>query len=153
MAKRILVPLDRTPVSETVVPVVGAMARGDGATVRLLHVAPVPRTHLTEEGRVLAYADQEMASLESYALDFLRTIAAQLDGAGDVECRVRFGDPVDEILGEAEDFGADLIVVTTETRGTLRRAVLGSVADQVLRKAAAPVLLMRPGGAGAGWCG
>ena len=65
MAKRILVPLDRSPVSETVVPIVGAMARGDGSTVRLLQVAPVPRTHLTEEGRILAYADQEMARLEA----------------------------------------------------------------------------------------
>lgn len=153
MAKRILVPLDRSPVSETVVPIVGAMARGDGSTVRLLQVAPVPRTHLTEEGRILAYADQEMASLESHGLDYLRTIAAQLEGAGDVECTVRFGDPVEEILAEAEDFGADLIVVTTETRGTLRRAVLGSVADQVLRKAEAPVLLMRPGDADARCCG
>lgn len=58
---------------------------------------------------------------------------------------VRFGDPVAEILREAEEFGADLIAVTTEGRSAVGRTVLGSVAEQVVRKADTPVVLMRPG--------
>jgi len=145
MAKRILVPLDQSPAAEVVVPLVADIARGSGATVRLLQVAPVPRNRVSEEGRVLAYADQEMERLETEGLDYLRTVEMQFDGAGDVECVVRFGDPVPEILQEAEAFGADLIAVTTEGRSAVGRTLLGSVAEQVVRKADAPVMLVRPG--------
>ncbi len=58
---------------------------------------------------------------------------------------MRFGDPVDEILREAEAFDADLIAVTTQGRSALGRTVLGSVAEQIVKKADAPVMLVRPG--------
>jgi nucleotide-binding universal stress UspA family protein len=58
---------------------------------------------------------------------------------------VRFGDPVAEILREAEEFEADLVAVTTVGRSALGRTVLGSVAEQIVKKADAPVMLMRPG--------
>jgi len=145
MAKRILVPLDQSPAAEVVVSLVADMARGSGATVRLLHVAPAPRNRLGEQGRVLANAAQEMTRLEAERLDYLRAVEMQVDGAGDVECVVRFGDPVVEILHEAEAFGADLIAVTTEGRSAVGRTVLGSVAEQVVRKADVQVMLIRPG--------
>ena len=49
MAKRILVPLDRS--DRTIVPVVAALARGAGATVRLLRVLPVPEMRVANYGR------------------------------------------------------------------------------------------------------
>jgi nucleotide-binding universal stress UspA family protein len=58
---------------------------------------------------------------------------------------VRFGDPVAEILRDAEQFKADLIAVSTGTRSALGRALLGSVAEQIVRKADVPVMLLRPG--------
>lgn len=58
-----------------------------------------------------------------------------------MESVVRFGDAVTEILREAEDFGADLIVVSTAGRSGLKRAVLGSVAETVFRRARTPVVL------------
>jgi nucleotide-binding universal stress UspA family protein len=61
-----------------------------------------------------------------------------------VERRVRFGAPVEEIVNEAEAFDADLIIVTTTSRSSLKRGVLGSVAEQVMRRAKPPVLLLRP---------
>jgi nucleotide-binding universal stress UspA family protein len=145
MAKRILVPLDQTVDAEAIVPVVADLARGAGATVRLLHVAPVPNNVVNDDGRVVAYADQETARLEADGLDYLRTIEAQLDGIP-IECVVRFGDPLPEILFEAEAFGADLIAVTTTGRHALGRLLLGSVAEQVLRKAPTAVMLVRPAG-------
>ena len=72
MAKRILVPLDQSPVAEIVVPLVAAAARGAGATVRLLLVAPVPQNQVGEDGRVVAYADQEMARLDADGGDAVR---------------------------------------------------------------------------------
>jgi nucleotide-binding universal stress UspA family protein len=144
MAKRILVPLDLSLTAEQVVPLVADAARGGGGTVRLLHVAPVPALRVTPEGRVLAYADQETDRLTVEGLDYLHTMELHLDGVP-VESVVRFGEPVAEILREAEDFGADLIAVTTAGRSGLRRMAFGSVAEQVFRKAEVPVLLYHTG--------
>lgn len=144
MAKRILVPLDRSPEAEPVIPIVADTARAGHAVVRLLHVAPEPEVQMDARGRVVAYADQEMVRLGNEALDYLRTVELYFDGV-QVETIVRFGDPVSEILHEAEAFGADLIAVTATGRSGIGRAVLGSVAEHVYRKAKVPVMLIRPG--------
>ena len=62
-----------------------------------------------------------------------------------MECVVRCGDPVQEILLESEAFGADLIAVATAGRSGLGRTVLGSVAEQVFRKSRLPVVLYHLG--------
>lgn len=142
MAKRILVPLDRSGASASVLPLVADIARGGGGTVRLLHVAPVPREHVSDDGRVVAYASQEMERVERSRLDYLRGIGAQLDGVP-VESVVRFGDPAEEIVREADAFGADLIAVTSEDRGWLAH-LRGGVADRVFHRADVPVLVMNP---------
>lgn len=134
MNKRVLVPLDTTEATEDLLPIV-AMLAAAGAAVRLMHVAPVPDNVVTPEGRTVAYADQEMARVQALVSDALRDTAARLhDGVDHV---VRFGDPATEILTEAETFGADTMVVTTGTRSSVKRALLGSVAEAVLRHARA----------------
>ncbi len=141
MAKRILVPLDQTVQAEQVVDLVADMARGGGATVRLMHVAPVP-DNVVSDGRVVAYADQEMTRLESEGLDYLRAVEVRMNGFP-VDSVVRFGDPTREILTEAEALGADLIVMCTKAASGISRVMLGSVAEQVLRKAGPAVMLLR----------
>jgi universal stress protein A len=143
MAKRILVPLDQSELGESAVPVIVDAAHGGRATVRLLHVAPPPGNRVDAGGRIVAYADQEMERLRSEGMDYLLAVKGQF-GETPVECAVRFGDPVTEILADAEDFGADLIAVTTAGRSGVTRALFGSVAEQVLRKAHPAVMLMRP---------
>ncbi len=144
MAKRILVPLDGSVTAEALLDVVADTARGGGAAVRLLRVAPLLNSLVGADGRVVAYADQEMEREEAEALDYLRSVEGRLAGI-DVDYIVRFGQPLDEILREADAFNADLIAVGTAGRSGLSRAILGSVAEQVVRKAAVPVLLFRAG--------
>jgi len=144
MVKRILVPLDETVQAESMVEAVAALSRGTGAVVRLLHVAPTPDAVFDEDGRVLAYSDQEAARFEAAALDYLRTVEVAFDGA-QVECAVRFGDPVAQILEDAEAWNADLIAMATRGRGGIGRVLLGSVAEQVFRKASTAVSLYRAG--------
>jgi nucleotide-binding universal stress UspA family protein len=84
-----------------------------------------------------------MARQEAEAMDYLRMIEARLGGIA-VDCVVRFGDAVGEILHEADAFGADLIAVTTVGRSGIGRSALGSVADRVFRKAGTAVLMFRP---------
>jgi nucleotide-binding universal stress UspA family protein len=141
MPKKILLPLGGRDADEAVMPVVGAVARDTGAVVRLLRVYPVPETVMGNHGRVVAYADQEMARLTAEGLEGLELAETQLDGVP-VERIVRFGDPAEEILLEAEAFGADLIAVSDRSHW-LRRALAPGVAEQVSRKAEVPVLALR----------
>jgi nucleotide-binding universal stress UspA family protein len=143
MAKRILLPLDRSDVAEAIVPLVADLARGAGAMVRLLHVAPVPGNVVSKEGRVVALADQEMERLKAEGLEYLQAIAARL--AIPAECVVRFGTGAEEILREAQAWDADLITVSTTGKSGLKRTVMGSVAEQVFRRAPVPVVLYHPG--------
>jgi nucleotide-binding universal stress UspA family protein len=139
--KRILVPLDFKIEPDAVTRVVADAARGAGATVRLLHVAPVSDAVVDSTGHIIAYADQESARLEAEALDYLRSLEIAFDDVP-VEAVVRFGDPAEEILREADEFGADLIVLTTP-RGMISRC-FGGTATRVWRGADAAVMLLKP---------
>jgi universal stress protein A len=148
MAKRILVPLDTRDDSEAIVPVVAAMAQRSGGSVRLLRVSPLPERVVGPYGRTIAYSDQEMARVTAEGLDDLQRVEAELHGVP-VDSVVRFGDPVTEILLEAEAFDADLIALAASPRGRLRRAVAPGVADRLIAKAPVPTLVLHGSGEGA----
>jgi nucleotide-binding universal stress UspA family protein len=145
--KRILVPLELNTDPHTILDFVADAAHGPGATVRLLHVAPVPGCVVDADGRTIAYASQEGARLEAEALDYLRTLEMQLDGIP-VEAAVRFGDPAEEILAGADDFGADLIAFAVPADRGLSRAALCSTVGRVWGRASAAVVLLRQPAAG-----
>jgi nucleotide-binding universal stress UspA family protein len=134
--KRILVPLKGTAGDEAVLSVVAPAASAVGATLRLMHVAPIPRNLVSEAGRVVMYADQEMGRLNAQWLSYLAGVAATLHDTA-TECVVRFGDPAPEIVAEAEAWGAELIALTT-TRG--RRFGWRRIVEAVSRKVRIPVL-------------
>ena len=139
MAKRILVPLDRSAASEAVLPIVADLARSAGSTVRLLNVQPVPSLVTAEYGRVVAYKDQEMARLEAEGQIYLQGIEAALHGIP-VERVVRFGAPAEEILVEADAWDAELIVMAARQTTWLPRLYGGDVGREVSRRATIPVL-------------
>jgi nucleotide-binding universal stress UspA family protein len=141
MAKKILAPIDGREQSERIVPVVAALARGAGSTVRLLRVFPVPEAVIDPSGRTIAYADQEISRLTAEGLDQLAHIEAELEGIP-VERVVRFGEPAEEIRLEAAAFSADLVTLAATRRGRLRSALLPGVAERVARDAAVPTLVL-----------
>jgi nucleotide-binding universal stress UspA family protein len=142
MAKRILTPIDGREQSETIVPVIAALARGAGSTVRLLRVFPVPEQVIGPYGRTIAYVDQEMSRLTAEGLDQLAHVEAELEGIP-VERAVRFGEPAEEIRLEAEAFNADLVAFATTRRSRLGSALVPSVAERVVRDAPVPTLVLR----------
>ena len=143
MAKRILVAFDRTTPAYELLDVIGALMRGGGAAVRLLHVAPTPDSIVDADGRTIVYSDQEGERLRAEAFDALRAFEVHLGDDG-VECAVRFGDPAREIVREAEEFRADLIAMPARCHTGVRRLLFGSVAEKVARHAPMPVMLLRP---------
>jgi nucleotide-binding universal stress UspA family protein len=140
MAKRILVPLDRSEHAEAVLPIVADIARSSGATVRLMTVAGVPEQKFGDYGRVVAYESQEVERVTYSRLDYLRGAEAWLEGVP-VESVVRFGDPAAEIAHEVKAFGADLVAVTAPRRGWFGR-LFGSMATAIRRKTTVPLLVL-----------
>jgi len=143
MAKRILVPLDGSDSAEAAAALAADLARGSGGEVRLLHVQPVPEHRVTDTGRVVAYADQEMERLDAEGRDYLESVEARL-GPVPAESVVRFGEPDREILVEADAYGADLIVLTTPRRGWLERFTGRGLGEKLLHTSPVPVVLVRP---------
>jgi nucleotide-binding universal stress UspA family protein len=140
MAKRILIPVGPSESADAGIPLVADLARSNGAIVRLLTVYPVPRLEAGRAG--IPYADRDIDRLRRAGLRRLDSVAARLEGVP-VERVVRFGEPVEEILIEAEVFGADLIALSTG-HGVWRSKFLGrGIADRVFRRAVVPVLLLR----------
>ena len=142
MAKRILVPLDGSETAEAAAILAGDLARSSGGQVRLLQVRPVPEHRVSTAGRVVAYADQEMERLSAEGRDYLETVETRL-GPVPTEAIVRFGEPEEEILVEAEAFDADLIVVTAEKRGWLGRLAGRGLGERLLQDSPVPVALVR----------
>ncbi len=142
MAKRVLVPIDGSERSEAIVPIVAALARESGATVRLLRVYPVPERVIGNNGQTIVYADQEMAGLTAAGQDALEHVETQLHGVP-VERVVRFGDAAEEIAHEAEAFGADIIALTASPRGRIRRVFAPDITERVAEKVSVPTLVVR----------
>jgi len=141
-AKRILVPLDGSEGSEAAADLAAELARGSGGDVRLLQVHPVPEHRVSSTGRVVAYADQEMERISAEGRDYLESVEARL-GPVPAESVVRFGEPAQEILVEAEAFDADLIVLTTDRRGWLARLTGYGLGERLLHASPVPVVLVR----------
>src|SRR5262245_60933942 len=142
MTKRILTPIDGRVESEAIVPVVAALARGAGSTVRLLRVFPVPEHVVGPYGRTVAYVDQEMARLTAEGLDELGHIEAEVDGVP-VERVRRFGEAAEEIRLEAEAYNADLVTLATTRRSRLGKALAPGVAERLEADSTVPTLVLR----------
>ena len=141
LIKTILVPLDGSAGSESVLWTVGELARAQGARVRLLRVAAAATVIRAADERVVAFADQETARVEHEEAAYLKHAARDLAGIP-VETVVRFGDPAAEIVSEAEASGADLVAMATHQRSGVARVLKGSVAERVERAATVPVVLV-----------
>jgi nucleotide-binding universal stress UspA family protein len=132
---RILVPLDQSPLGEAKLPVAMAQARAFGAELILLHV--LPPEALDASGAV--------SPEEARARAYLDTVAARMRAEGVTAYGVvRAGQAAATILDEARERAVELIVLGANVRTNLPRAFLGSVADDVIRNAPCPVLLVRP---------
>jgi len=88
--------------------------------------------------------DQIMLQIEKQVTKALEEILPpEVRGALPVEYLIRHGAPFLEIIRCAEQIGADLIVCGTHGRTGLKHAIIGSVAEKVVRKSRCPVLSIR----------
>ena len=141
--RHILVPLDGSELAESVLGPASELARAAGARLTLARVVPAPDTF----GDVSAAAGAGYVdALTEDALRYLEDKAAPLRMEGlTVATHVVAGvAPAPAIADLADRLDADLIAIATHGRGGIKRTVLGSVADRLLRSASVPILVMRP---------
>ena len=139
--KNILVPIDFSEPSEKAAAAAGALARGTGATVHLLHAYVIP-----VESAGLAHS-----SSQQYVEQFVKDSKEQLRALSEQHCAgvsigpllVESGEPRAVITEKARELKAELIVMGTHGRRGLSRALIGSVAESVVRTAHCSVLVVR----------
>jgi len=133
----LLVPLDGSSCAEDVLPYVEKLAGDLKAKISLLRVVyahTFPGVDPT---------DAEVAVVQE-AEAYLRDIEGRLKAKGfEVDTHVRYGDDAEEILDHAAQKGVDFIAMTTHGRSGVKRWLLGSVAEKILRHAPKPVFLVR----------
>src|SRR4051794_38322931 len=137
----VLIPLDGSKLAEQAlmtVPFLQALGFDKLSLVSVFE--DVPGTHAST-----AEYEEFLQKSDAAAGAYLRTKAEHLT-AGDLEAHgtVRFGLAAEEIVNEAEDCAADLIVLASHGRTGPDRWSFGSVADKVVRLARMPVLLIGP---------
>lgn len=131
----ILHPTDFSEPSEHALSLAAALARDHGARLVLLHVVPPPAVL---GGDALVLPPPDTHDEEKRRLDRL-AVPAGLPA----ERRLAEGDPAVEILRLAKECNADLIVLGTHGRTGLRRLLMGSVAEQIVRWSDCPVLTVK----------
>ena len=143
---RILVPTDFSPSSDNALRLAVSLAREKRASIALLHVAPFPVTTFADVYGAIPIADFEplLTQIRKESRHMLDRQAGQ-EVPHDVECLpiVTHGAPVEEIAGEIARGGYELVVMGTHGRKGLTHALLGSVAERVLRHSPVPVLVTR----------
>ena len=154
---RMLIPLDGSQLAEQILEPAAALAAATNAEVTLLRVVQqfTPESYDPDSGRVSGIRPALLTQLQEVdrqewkrAEDYLDQLAERLRTRSlTVETRVvSHVRPATAILDDASTHGVDLIALATHGRGGLKRLLVGSVADKVLRGATTPVLVYRPVG-------
>ena len=142
--KKILFPCDFTKNSTKILPYVLSVSEKYDGMIYLLHVVEdllkwggfyIP--HLPLKGyqkEALEYAEKRMEKI----------CREQLQNCPNFQRMILSGDPDAQILKTIESEGIDLVIMGTHGRKGLEHTILGSVAENVVRKSPVPVLVINP---------
>ncbi|MBM4059244.1 MAG: universal stress protein, partial [Planctomycetes bacterium] len=136
-AKTILFPTDFSTASDAALVHAEAIAKQSGCSLLIVHVEEPP---LAYGGGELYYGLPEPNSERIQKM--LETVKPR---AADVpfEHRLIMGDPAGEVVRIASEADCEMIVMGTHGRTGLTRLLMGSVAEQIVRRAPCPVLVFR----------
>lgn len=150
MWKHLLVPIDFSDCAARALDLALALAERDRAKLTLVHVSPLP-PNLRPDALVMPAGATERLRVDDYTTRGVRerldVLAAPLRERGfDVHTlavAAPSGDVASELLCVLTDVGADAVVVGTHGRSGLSHLLLGSVAENVIRRATVPVITVR----------
>jgi nucleotide-binding universal stress UspA family protein len=142
MYDAVLVPTDGSPEAEYAARYGIALAGATGATVHVLSVVDeslYPRTSVLSDDLI----EESLEAARAEAGEAVDRVAEMAGPGTNVVTEVRQGVPAESIRTYAADHGVDLVVMGTHGRTGLRRYIIGSVAEEVVRTSEVPVLTVR----------
>ena len=148
--RRLVVPLDGSPLSERALPLAEAIAQAAGAALKLVRVAETTRDEMPDDiaSRHILPADRatlrRFTRKEDRVRTYLRAVSGRLRRAGiEVSWEALSGDPAHQLQEMLAREKPDLVVMTTHGHGAVARWWFGSVADELLTSTHTPILLIR----------
>ncbi len=140
--RRILVAVDETEASRDAARMAVEYAKRLGARLTFVHVLPARVSGDGSSQEAPEFAAFERAC-EVRAARLLEEACQHGGGTlPDVDTQVRYGDPVEVLCAAARAEDVDLVMTGTRERGSLARALLGSVAIQLVSQCPKPVLVV-----------
>ena len=143
MYKRILVPMDGSPVAEAVLPHVKPLAQAFDTEIILLHVMVEPAEAFAVRSSPLS-PPRSIQKIQSQTKAYLKKVCARLEKDGvRASYLIRQGGVPETILEVAEIMQANVIAMSTHGHSLTRLFLLGSVTYQVVRRSSLPVMVIR----------
>lgn len=140
--KTILVPVDFSSNAARALEYAHTLATRFGASLHVIHVCEVPSLATgSMDAYAIAYSNWSQQLGDEAERELLKVLP-KLAGVT-VTTEVLFGNPARAIVTDATNRGVDLIVMGTHGRGPLMHALMGNVAERVVRTAPCPVLTVR----------
>jgi nucleotide-binding universal stress UspA family protein len=135
---KILLATDGSKEAQLAATTAADLANSTGSELHVVHVGELRPTFL-------AQTEVEPAELEREAQGQLDEEVRSVEEAGGTvkEAHLRLGKADEEVVELAERMGIGLIVMGSRGRGRIRRALLGSVSESVVRHAHCPVTIVR----------
>ena len=137
--RRILVPLDRSPLAETAIPLATELARAWHAPIFLIYVVPQVRASGNPYGYIYITPSTYEADKQE-AQQYLDQIAEQQPV--EVHTRVIVGGVIDSLVDAVEHLSITDIVMASHGRTGLPRVVMGSVADALVHRLTCPIIII-----------
>jgi nucleotide-binding universal stress UspA family protein len=140
--RKILIPVDFSKCSLAAVKYAARMAKSTGASLRLFH-AVYPYTQVFVTDRMASNVASLIETGKAAARENMSKLARMkfLRGVS-VETEIRVGPAIDEICSASSEADVDLVVTSTHGRTGFKRALIGSVAEHVVRYAECPVMII-----------
>ena len=137
---KILLATDGSEEAELAARTAADLATKTGSELHLVHVLVLPPETLYDP-----FGTDAREEFEKRGRARLEELTKKLEASGGaVEgAHFRVGSPDAEIVAQAEEVGADMVVLGSRGLGVMRRALMGSVSDSVVRHAHCPVLVVR----------
>ena len=138
---RVLLATDGSPDAELAAQSAIELCERTGSELHVVHVGEYLSTFY-------AYTEEEPVELRHTAQQLLDEQTERIRAAGGqiVQAHLRLGRPAEQIVNLSEELGVGVVVIGSRGLSALRRAVLGSVSESVVRHAHCPVFVVRADG-------
>lgn len=141
--KKILVPLDGSPVAEQILPYARSLAKTLDVPVELFEAVEPERVALHSGAKQSQEVDIVKTRLKGEALGYLKKVEESFAKSSKISSSVEIGTPADMIGAKAGAQAGTLIAMATHGRSGVQRWLLGSVAEKVIQSATSHIFLVR----------